>query len=242
MGGESLYFGKPHPPIYDLARRRLDQIGRSVPEDRILAVGDGIFTDVQGGMGENIDTLFITGGLARDETETGTTGRPDPAKLADFLEGAGLEPSFAISCSAEASGGVLSPLHYARDEGIQPFHPAWPVLMLPGQPASRAPSEARRIPAAGANPPLLVDVMRPAASSFLRCPGMTATPCRAAPPVPRRSPDRGAAAPRPCDVSDRSAPRKAHRVGSCLVIDIGSAPKHVDKKSRKTAEAETLAC
>ena len=23
MGGESLYFGKPHPPIYDLARRRL---------------------------------------------------------------------------------------------------------------------------------------------------------------------------------------------------------------------------
>jgi ribonucleotide monophosphatase NagD (HAD superfamily) len=27
MGGESLYFGKPHPPIYDLARRRLAEAG-----------------------------------------------------------------------------------------------------------------------------------------------------------------------------------------------------------------------
>jgi ribonucleotide monophosphatase NagD (HAD superfamily) len=77
MGGESLYFGKPHPPIYDLARRRMDQIGRIVPDDRILAVGDGIFTDIQGGMGENIDTLFITGGLAREETGTDPSGRPD---------------------------------------------------------------------------------------------------------------------------------------------------------------------
>ena len=25
MGGTALYFGKPHPPIYDLARRRLAQ-------------------------------------------------------------------------------------------------------------------------------------------------------------------------------------------------------------------------
>ena len=28
MGGESLYFGKPHPPIYDLARRRLRGFGQ----------------------------------------------------------------------------------------------------------------------------------------------------------------------------------------------------------------------
>ncbi|MEM9757398.1 MAG: TIGR01459 family HAD-type hydrolase, partial [Pseudomonadota bacterium] len=57
MGGESLYFGKPHPPIYDLARRRLAQIGRETSDPRILAVGDGIATDVAGGLGEGIDTL-----------------------------------------------------------------------------------------------------------------------------------------------------------------------------------------
>ncbi|MDG4648306.1 TIGR01459 family HAD-type hydrolase [Roseibacterium sp. SDUM158017] len=94
MGGESLYFGKPHPPIYDLARRRLEQIGRSVPEDRILAVGDGILTDVKGGMGENIDTLFITGGLAR--SETGTTDQPDPDRLDAFLADIRLQPTYAI--------------------------------------------------------------------------------------------------------------------------------------------------
>jgi HAD superfamily hydrolase (TIGR01459 family) len=94
MGGESLYFGKPHPPIYDLARRRLQQIGKSTSDDRILAIGDGIRTDVQGGMGENIDTLFITGGLAREET--GTVEQPDPSKLARFLTDAELEPSYCI--------------------------------------------------------------------------------------------------------------------------------------------------
>ena len=94
MGGESLYFGKPHPPIYDLARRRLQQIGRPVPDERILAVGDGIATDVLGGMGENLDTLFISGGLAREET--GTTDQPDPAKLAQFLTKAQMEPSYTI--------------------------------------------------------------------------------------------------------------------------------------------------
>ena len=42
MGGESLYFGKPHPPIYDLARRRLAELGKDVPDSRILAIGDSV--------------------------------------------------------------------------------------------------------------------------------------------------------------------------------------------------------
>jgi len=94
MGGESLYFGKPHPPIYDLARRRLQQIDKPTPDDRILAIGDGIRTDVLGGLGEDIDTLFITGGLAR--AETGTTDQPDPSKLAAYLTEAELEPTYSI--------------------------------------------------------------------------------------------------------------------------------------------------
>lgn len=94
MGGESLYFGKPHPPIYDLARRRLAEIGRLVPDSRILAIGDGIHTDVAGAMGEDIDSLFITGGLARAETKT--DGQPDPDALNDYLEKEKLDPTYAI--------------------------------------------------------------------------------------------------------------------------------------------------
>ena len=94
MGGESLYFGKPHPPIYDLARRQLAEVSGPTDTAAILAVGDGIATDVAGAMGEDLDCLFITGGLAR--TETGTTDQPDPGALAGFLAQAQSHPTFAI--------------------------------------------------------------------------------------------------------------------------------------------------
>ncbi len=94
MGGESLYFGKPHPPIYDLARRRMLAAGRDVVNARILAIGDGIHTDIQGALGEDIDSLFITGGLARSETRT--TDQPDPAALHAYLGKEQIAPTFAI--------------------------------------------------------------------------------------------------------------------------------------------------
>ncbi len=95
MGGESLYFGKPHPPIYDLARRRLAELGREVGSNGILAVGDGIHTDISGAMGEDINSLFITGGLAASETRT-TTAQPDPAALRAYLEQTKVTPTFSI--------------------------------------------------------------------------------------------------------------------------------------------------
>ncbi|MDB2475682.1 TIGR01459 family HAD-type hydrolase [Paracoccaceae bacterium] len=94
MGGTSLYFGKPHAPIYDLARRRLSAIRPNIPDDRILAIGDGITTDIQGAIGEGIDSLFITGGLAAKETATVT--QPDPEKLSQYVLEKQLDPTFSI--------------------------------------------------------------------------------------------------------------------------------------------------
>ena len=94
MGGTSLYFGKPHAPIYDLARRRLSAIRPNIPDDRILAIGDGITTDIQGALGEGIDSLFITGGLAAKETATVT--QPDPEKLSQYVVEKQLDPTFSI--------------------------------------------------------------------------------------------------------------------------------------------------
>ena len=97
-GGRSYYFGKPHPPIYGLARERLNEVaGFAVPPDEILCIGDGIATDIQGAMGESLDSLFVTGGLAA--ADTGTTGRsgPDPERLAAFLAEQRLAPRFAIA-------------------------------------------------------------------------------------------------------------------------------------------------
>ncbi|WP_438981056.1 TIGR01459 family HAD-type hydrolase [Lentibacter sp.] len=94
MGGESLYFGKPHPPIYDLARRRLNALANKVDSSRILAIGDGIHTDIQGAQGEDIDSLFITGGLAASETKT--KDQPDADALEAFFTKQMITPTYAI--------------------------------------------------------------------------------------------------------------------------------------------------
>jgi HAD superfamily hydrolase (TIGR01459 family) len=93
MGGESLYFGKPQPAVYDLARARLAALGIAPDNSRILAVGDGIHTDIQGAQGEDIDSLFITGGLAA--TETRTTRDPDPDALEAYIAKVMVTPTYA---------------------------------------------------------------------------------------------------------------------------------------------------
>ena len=91
MGGTSLYFGKPHPPIYDLARRRL-----GLRDDaRILAIGDGIATDIPGAAGEGIDALFVSGGLAFDQFGPDVEN-PVAAKLDEWLAMRGDNPLFSI--------------------------------------------------------------------------------------------------------------------------------------------------
>jgi HAD superfamily hydrolase (TIGR01459 family) len=94
IGGESLYFGKPHSPIYDLARLRLNTLGKSIPDSRILCVGDGVLTDIDGALGEELDSLFITGGLAARETKT--VDQPEPQALEAYLTQEMMQPTYSI--------------------------------------------------------------------------------------------------------------------------------------------------
>ena len=94
IGGESLYFGKPHSPIYDLARLRLNTLGKSIPDSRILCVGDGLLTDIDGALGEELDSLFITGGLAARETKT--VDQPEPQALEAYLTQEMMQPTYSI--------------------------------------------------------------------------------------------------------------------------------------------------
>ena len=94
MGGESLYFGKPHPPIYDLARRRLAALAGVPSDPRIIGIGDGIGTDILGAVQEDIDALFISGGLAAAETQT--TTQPDPNKLDAYLAAEQMSATYTI--------------------------------------------------------------------------------------------------------------------------------------------------
>ena len=58
MGGEVIYFGKPYPEIYNFFKKK---------NEKILAIGVNIKTDIVGGNRMKFDSLFITGGIHKKE-------------------------------------------------------------------------------------------------------------------------------------------------------------------------------
>ena len=96
-GGKSIYFGKPHKAIYDLALKKLYDIDPTISKHKIICIGDGIKTDILGGNSMGLDTLFVSGGLA--DKETGTidgSESPDKDKLKLFFQKANLFPTASI--------------------------------------------------------------------------------------------------------------------------------------------------
>lgn len=63
LGGRVVEPGKPHAPIYDLARAQLAQIASLPATPRLLAIGDGPKTDLRGANNQGMDALFVAGGL-----------------------------------------------------------------------------------------------------------------------------------------------------------------------------------
>ncbi len=88
-GGETIIVGKPYAPIYETALARVSAIaGKPVPKASVLAVGDGIDTDVRGAVSQGLDVLFATGGI--HAAVFGDRDRPDIARVHAFLQTAGL--------------------------------------------------------------------------------------------------------------------------------------------------------
>jgi len=97
LGGEVLYCGKPHAPIYQAA---LDAAAAArgcsaVPLQRALAIGDSVRTDLKGAAAFGLDSLFITSGIHAEEY--GGRHTPDPAALNGIFSAAGVTPK-AVMC------------------------------------------------------------------------------------------------------------------------------------------------
>jgi HAD superfamily hydrolase (TIGR01459 family) len=59
-GGEVIYAGKPHLPIYEHTFAALERLaGRALARERILAIGDGIDTDLLGAHRAGLRSVFI---------------------------------------------------------------------------------------------------------------------------------------------------------------------------------------
>jgi HAD superfamily hydrolase (TIGR01459 family) len=84
LGGEVIFYGKPHRPIYEravaLAAERRD---RSISLERVLAIGDSVRTDLAGAQAFGIDCVFVTRGIHSEEFEG--LDQLDPASVKELF-------------------------------------------------------------------------------------------------------------------------------------------------------------
>ncbi|MGE3245480.1 MAG: TIGR01459 family HAD-type hydrolase [Beijerinckiaceae bacterium] len=101
MGGKVIQAGKPFEPIYDKALELAAQHGKgAVPLERVLAIGDGMRTDIAGAARRGIDSIFVTSGIHRAELHPpGPDGAPGGLKtdvLNEIAAASGLGPIAAM--------------------------------------------------------------------------------------------------------------------------------------------------
>ena len=92
LGGRVRYFGKPYPDVYDLALAKL-----GLPPYRVLAVGDGLGTDIAGANAAGLDSALITGGLLADQLDLAPGEAPSSRDLEQACRAAGVRPRAALA-------------------------------------------------------------------------------------------------------------------------------------------------
>ena len=84
MGGETRIAGKPHTPIYEAALAEASNLRGSVDRARVMAIGDGMPTDVRGALDQGLDLLYVSGGI--HAAEYVRAGRTDEVELHAYLQ------------------------------------------------------------------------------------------------------------------------------------------------------------
>lgn len=91
LGGEVVYTGKPHTAIYELALKRASEArGVEVSRERVLAIGDGLKTDMAGAAAAGLDALFVASGLHLEGASRLQTLHPQ--QVEDLFPGDGFRP------------------------------------------------------------------------------------------------------------------------------------------------------
>jgi HAD superfamily hydrolase (TIGR01459 family) len=95
LGGSVEYAGKPYLPIYAMTMATLAKLkGREVEKAKVLAIGDGIRTDIKGAAAAEIQSVFIASGVHV------TGGEIDEATLAALFSELSARPIAAMPALA----------------------------------------------------------------------------------------------------------------------------------------------
>lgn len=97
LGGRAIMAGKPYAPIYERCLLMADDLGgRPVDRSRVLAIGDGVATDIAGANGQGLDVLFIGGGIHGSAAVT-HDGRLDEEATQAALAASGASARYAMA-------------------------------------------------------------------------------------------------------------------------------------------------
>jgi len=96
LGGKVYLGGKPHAPIYELARKRFAEMGHE--PKRILVIGDGIDTDIRGANDQGYDVVFVADGIFSEEARE--NGVLSAQKLSRTLEERGVHAAYGMDTLA----------------------------------------------------------------------------------------------------------------------------------------------
>lgn len=92
LGGETRIAGKPHTPIYEATLAAAREARGDFNTSRVLAIGDGMPTDVKGAVDAGLDLLYISGGI--HAADYATNGLTDEARLMTFLDREKVAPQY----------------------------------------------------------------------------------------------------------------------------------------------------
>lgn len=92
IGGKVIYYGKPFNSVYKI----VCEIFNNPQTDRMIAIGDGLETDIKGAHDFGIDNILVTGGILTNSLGITYNQTADKSKLEAICSKYKLFPKFVI--------------------------------------------------------------------------------------------------------------------------------------------------
>ncbi len=93
LGGPVRHHGKPYASVFERVFERLEVTDRS----RVVMIGDGFHTDIEGANNLGLDSIWVAGGVHADEVGYRPEAPLDAARIASALAAAGTRPTAVMA-------------------------------------------------------------------------------------------------------------------------------------------------